>query len=180
MVHRDFAKQFRLLYLVLKQVLLCAYSRAVAGVYRLLHLFEQLTVLFEDRQCFGQVSQLEIHRLEFRENAAAHGLAPLLRNIRFALRDLTLQAQLARIRNVLRNSQAKVGKFAVRVTREGTWAADAKVLQSELRVGQRRDLSRNLLCRLPALPRCFDLRIVLLRFVEQLGEWSDRSLVWRR
>src|SRR5882724_3049828 len=179
MVHRDFAKQFRLLQLGLQQVLLRAHSGAIAGVRRLPNLLEQVTVLFEDRQCFGQVGQLEIRRLEICEDSAAHRLDLLLRNIRFSLRNLTLQAQLARIGNILRNSQADIRKIAVRVAGEGARATYAQMLQSELRVGQCRDLRRSLLVRLPTLSRRFDLRIVLLRFREQFGEWCDRSRVGR-
>ena len=179
MVHRDFAKQFRLLQLGLQQILLRAHSGAIAGVSRLPDLLEQLAVLFKDRQCSGQVGQLEIGRLEFRQDGAAHGLDLLLRNIRFALGDLTLQAQLAGIRNFLRNTESEVGKVAVRVTGERARTTDAQMLQSELRIGQSGDLGRHLLGRLPALPRRFDPWIVLLRFVEQLREWCDLSRVWR-
>src|SRR5580692_7683020 len=157
--------------------MLCAHARAVAGICRLLHLLEQLTVLFEDRKRLRQVGQLEIRSFEFCENAAAHRLDLLLRNIGFAPRNLTFQAQLARIWNVLRNTQADVGEFAVGVASKRTRAANAEMLQRELRVWERRDLCRNLLCCFEAMPRRFDLRIVLLRFREQLGEWSCRSRV---
>jgi hypothetical protein len=53
------------------------------------------------------------------------------------------------------------------------------MLQIELRVGQRGDLSRHLFRRLPALPCRFNLWIVLFRFREQLGERSDRFCVRR-
>ena len=53
-------KQLRFLQLGLQQILLRAHSGAIAGVCRLPGLFEQVTVQFEDRQRFGQVSQLEV------------------------------------------------------------------------------------------------------------------------
>jgi len=64
-------------------------------------LLEQLAVLFEDGECFGEVCELEIRALQLSEDGAAHGLDLLLRNIRGASRNLTLQAQLAWVRNVL-------------------------------------------------------------------------------
>ena len=181
MMHGDFAKQLRFLQLRLEDVLLRSHAGTVAGVGGLFHLLEQLAVLFEDRECFGEIRELEIRALEFGEDGAAHGLDLLLRNIRVAFRNLALQAQLARIRNVLRDAEAKVGKVAVGVAGKGARTANADMLQIELRVGQRGDLRRNLFRRLPALPRRFDLRIVLLRFREQLGERSDRPRVrcWR-
>ncbi len=140
-------------------------------------MLEQLAVLFEDRECFGEVHELEIRALQLSQDGAAHGLDMLLRNIRVASRNLTLQAQLAWVWNVLRDPEAEIGKVAVGVAGKGAWAADADMLQIELRVGQRRDLRRNLFGRLPALPRRFNPRIVLLRFREQLGEWSGQSRV---
>src|SRR6266404_1465926 len=180
-MHGDFAKQLRFLELRLEDVFLCSHARAVAGVGGLFHLLEQLAVLFEDRECFGEVRELEIRALQLSEDGAAHGLDLLLRNIRVASRNLTLQAQLAWVWNILRNTKAKVGEVAVRVASEGARTAHADMLQIELRVGQRRDLCRHLFRRLPTLPRRFNLRIVLLRFREQLREWSDRPRVryWR-
>src|ERR1700738_2343664 len=107
------------------------------------------------------------------------GLDLLLRNIRFAFRNLALQAQLAWIRNVLRDTDADVREGAVRISGERSRAADAHMLQIELWVGERRDLRRHLLCRQPALPRRFDLRIVLFCFREQLGKRSGRSRLRR-
>src|SRR5579859_4876218 len=109
---------------------------------------------------------MEIRALQLSEDGPAHGFDLLPRNICVAFRNLTLQAQLTRIRNVLRNTETKVGKVAVGVAGEGARAADADMLQIELWVGQSRDLRSNLFGRLPALPRLFDLRIVLLRFRE--------------
>src|SRR6266699_1603204 len=148
MMHGDFANQLRFLQLRLKDVLLCSQAGTVAGVGGLFHLLEQLAVLFEDRECFGEVRELEIRALQLSEDGAAHGLDLLLRNIRFASRNLTLQSQLAWVRNVLRDPEAEIGKVAVGVAGKGAWAADADMLQIELRVGQRRDLRRNLFGRL--------------------------------
>ena len=53
------------------------------------------------------------------------------------------------------------------------------MLQRELRVGQRRDLRRNLFGCLPALPCGFDLRIILFRFLQQVGQRSDYPGVLR-
>src|SRR5216684_5028736 len=128
MMHGEFAKQLRFLELRLEDVLLCSHARAVAGVGGLFHLLEHLAVLFEDRECFGEIRELEIRALELSEDGAAHGLDLLLRNIRFAFRDLALQAQLARIWNVLRNTETEVGKVAVRVAGEGARAADTDML----------------------------------------------------
>src|SRR5882762_4062713 len=181
MMHGDFSKQLGFLQLRLENVLLRSHARAVAGVSGLFHLPEQLAVFFEDSECFGEIRELEICTLDFSEDGAANGLDLLLRNICVAFRNLTLQTQLTRVRKVLRNAEAEIGKVAVGVTREWARTANADVLQIELRVGQRRDLCWNLLRRLPSLPRRFNLRIVLLRFREQLREWSDRSRVryWR-
>src|SRR6202023_3057841 len=129
----------------------------------------------------GEIRELEIDTLELSEDGTAHGFDLLLRNIRFAFCNFTLQTQLARIRNVLRDPEAKIGEVAVCISSERSGAPHTDLLQIELRVGQCRDLCWNLLGRLPGLPRCFNLRIVLLRFREQLGEWSDRPRVrcWR-
>src|SRR6266849_4220188 len=172
MMHGDFAKQLRFLELCLEDVLLRSHAGTVPGVGGLFHLLEQLAVLFEDRECFGEIRELEVRALELSEDGTAHGFDLLLQNIRVAFRNLTLQAQLARVRNILRDPEAEVGKVAVGVAGEGTRAADADMLQTELRVWQRGNLRRHLFRRLPALPRRFNLRIVLLRFREQLGEWS--------
>jgi len=51
----------------------------------------------------------------------------------------------------LRDAETDVGKVAIRVPGEGTRTADAEMLQSKLRIGQRRDLGRYLLRRLPSL-----------------------------
>jgi hypothetical protein len=161
----------------LEDVLLRSLAGTVAGVGRLFHLLEQLAVLFEDRECSGEIGELEIRALELSEDGAAHGLDLLLRNIGVAFRNLTLQSQLASVWNVLRDPEAEIGKVAVGVAGKGAWAADTDMLQIELWVGQRRNLCWNLLRRLPSLPRRFDLRIVLLRFREQLREWSDRPRV---
>src|SRR5713101_7369858 len=177
MMHGDFAKQLRFLELRLEDVLLRSQAGTVPGVGGLFHLLEQLAVLFEDRECFREIRELEIRALELGEDGAAHGLDLLLRNIPVAFRDLTLQAQLAGVWNVLRDAEAKIGEVAVGVAGKGAWAADTDMLQIELWVGQRRDLGRNLFGRLPALPRRFNPRIVLLRFREQLGEWSGQSRV---
>src|SRR5712664_115268 len=163
-MHGDFAKQLRLLQLRLEDVLLCSHARAVAAVGGLFHLLEQLAVLFEDRKCFGEVRELEIRALQLSEDGAAHGLDLLLRNIRVASRNLTPQAQLTRIRNVLRNTETEVSEVAVRVSGERPRAADTQMLQGELRIGQSGDLRWHLFRRLPASPRGFDLWIVLLRF----------------
>src|SRR6266550_2558039 len=177
MMHGDFAKQFRFLELRLEDILLSSLARAVASVGGLFHLLEQLAVLLEDDECFRKIHELEIRALELSEDGPADGFDLLLRNIRVAFRNLTLQAQLAGVWNVLRDAEADVGEVAVGIAGEGARAANTDVLQIELRVGQRRDLRRNLLGRLPALPRRFNLGIVLLRFREQLGEWSDRPRV---
>jgi hypothetical protein len=103
----------------------------------------------------------------------------LLRYVRFAFRNLAPQSQLSGVRNILRNAEADVGEVAVGVTREGPRAANTQVLQRELRVGQRRDLRGNLLGGLPALPRCLDLRIILFRFLQQIGQRSDYRGVLR-
>src|SRR2546421_2872478 len=178
-MHGDFAKQLRFLKLRLEDVLLCSQAGTVAGVGGLFHLLEKPAVLFEDCECFGEMRELEIEALEFSEDGAAHGLDLLLRNIRVAFRNLALQAQLAWIRNILRNTEAKVGEVAVGIAGEGARAADADMLQIELRVGQRGNLRRYLFRGLPALPRRFNLWIVLLRFHEQIGKRSDRSRVRR-
>src|SRR6266849_10361793 len=153
MMHGDFSKQLRFLQLRLEDVLLRSHARAVAGVGGLFHLLEQLAVLFEDRECFGEICELEVRALELSEDGAANGFDVLLRNIRVAFRNLTLQAQLAGVWNVLRDAEAEVGKVAVGIAGEGARAANTDMLQVELRVGQRRDLRWNLLGRSPALPR---------------------------
>src|SRR5450755_2446428 len=180
MMHGDFAKELRFLELRLEDVLLRSQAGTVAGVGGLFHLLEQFAVLLEDREGFGEIGELEIRALELDEDGTAHGLDLLLRNIRVALRNLTFQAQLTGIRNVLRDAEAEVGKVAVGVAGKRPWAANTDMLQIELWVGQRRDLRWNLLGRLPGLPRPFNLRIVLLRFRQQLREWSDRRRVRRR
>src|ERR1700730_3875007 len=177
MMHGDFAKQLGFLELRLEDVLLCSHAGTVPGVGGLFNLLEQLAVLFEDRECFGEIRELEIVALDISEDGAAHGFDLLLRNVGFTFCNLTLQAQLPWVGNVLRNTEAKVGKVTVGVAGEGAGGANIALLQIELRVGQRRDLRRHLFRRLPALPRRFNLRIVLLRFLEQLGEWSDRPSV---
>src|SRR5260370_32073852 len=137
MVHGDFAKQLRFLQLRLEDVLLRSHAGTVPGVGGLFHLLEQLAVLFEERECFGEIRELEIRALDLSEDGAAHGFDLLLRNLRVAFRNLTLQAQLARVRNVLRDPKAKVREVAVRVAGEWARTADADMLQIELRVRQR-------------------------------------------
>src|SRR5580692_6383862 len=101
MMHSDFAKQLGFLELRLENVLLRSHARAVAGVGSLFHLLEQLAVLFEDRECFREVRELEVRAFDLSEDGTPHGLDPLLRNIRIAFRNLTLQSQLAWVGNVL-------------------------------------------------------------------------------
>src|SRR5437867_13451755 len=142
-MHGDFANQLRLLQLRLEDGLLRSHARAVAGVGGLFHLLEQLAVLFEDRECFGKIRELEIDALELSEDGTAHGFDLLPRNIRVAFRNFTLQAQLAWVWNVLRDAEAEVGKVAVGVAGKGAWAADTDVLQIELRVGNRKSTRLN-------------------------------------
>src|SRR5258707_12072695 len=106
MMHGDFAKELRFLELRLEDILLRSHARAVPGGGGLFHLLEQLAVLFEDRECFAEISELEIYPLELSEDGTSHRLDLLLRNIGVAFRNLTLQAQLAWVRNVLRHAEA--------------------------------------------------------------------------
>ena len=63
MMHGDFAKQFRFLELCPEDVLLRSHAGTVPGVGGPFHLLEQLAVLFEDRECFGEIRKLEIRAL---------------------------------------------------------------------------------------------------------------------
>src|SRR6267143_2242045 len=137
MMPGDFAKQLGFLELRLEDVLLRSHAGTVPGVGGLFHLLEQLAVLFEDRECFGEIREVEIRTLELSEDGAAHGFDLLMRNIRVAFRNLALQAQLAWVWNVLRETEAEVGKVAVGIAGEGARAANTDMLQVELRVGQR-------------------------------------------
>lgn len=58
------------------------------------------------------------------------------------------------------------------------WAADAHVLQDELRIGPRRNLRRDFLRRLPAMLRRLNLRIVAFGLRNKIGELLRLS--WRR
>src|SRR5580693_6514994 len=133
MMHGDFAKQLRFLELRLEDVLLRSHAGTVAAGGGLFHLLEQLAVLFEDRERFGEIRELEIDTLELSEDGTAHGFDLLLRNIRFAFRNFTLQTQLARIRNVLRDPEAKIGELAVCISSERSGAPHTDLLQIELR-----------------------------------------------
>src|SRR5258708_40219300 len=80
MMHGDFAKQLCFLQLRLDDVLLRSHAGTVPGVGRLFHLLEKFAVLFEDRERFREIRELEIYAFELSEDGAAHGFDLLLRS----------------------------------------------------------------------------------------------------
>ena len=85
-------------------------------------------------------------------------------DVGLALRDFTLEAQLARIGNVLRASQANVGEVAVGVTGERSRTSDINLLKLQHRVGKRSDLRGHAFRRQRPEPRGLDLRVVTFCF----------------
>jgi hypothetical protein len=85
-------------------------------------------------------------------------------------RNLSAKLQLAGVRQVLRKAQPDVSEVAVGVPGERPGTAHIHLLQNHLGIGQRCDLRRNLLRRLPAVPRCLYLRIVLFGLAQKIRE----------
>src|SRR5581483_6466698 len=101
------------------------------------HLVEQFAVAFEYGSLLGEKGQLEVDGLDLLEDVSADCFIALLERFGILFRDFAAQAKLPRIRNVLRDTKADVGKIAVGKSREGPRAAHVELLQHDLRVGQR-------------------------------------------
>src|ERR1700674_1672707 len=81
-----------------------------------------------------------------------------------------MQAEFPWVRKILRNTEAQVCEITIGISREWPWTTNIHLLQNELRIGQRRDLRRNLLRRIPAMPRCLNLRIASFGLREKICE----------
>jgi len=89
------------------------------AVGRLFHLLEKFAVLFEDRERFREIRELEIYAFELSEDGAAHGFDLLLRNIRLTFPISPSGATCLGMEYLARRAETDVGKVAIRVPAKG-------------------------------------------------------------
>ncbi len=134
------AQNFRLLQLRLEHILLITLSDPVTRFGDFRDLFKQFSVMRQDLQFLPLVSEHEIRGLHLFNHRPPNRLIMLARNGDVPFCHLAAQAQLSRIRKVLRDSESDVSEIAIRISGERTRAADRELLHHDFRVRKRRNL----------------------------------------